>query len=182
MQIPLKITMRHLPQSDALEAKIRSKVAKLDEFYPNVTGCTVAIEEQRRHHLQGHWFNVRVVVHVPKHEIVVNRDHDEDPFVALRDAFDAASRRLEDFARLQRGDVKAHAQPLRGSVARILAGEDYGFIATDDGTEYYFSRENVVHPSFDQLGEGTEVEFIPEPAAEGMQAKRVTASKHHAPA
>lgn len=176
MQVPLQITMRHMAQSEALETRIRSKVAKLEEFYPNITGCTVAIEEQRRHHQQGRWFNVRVVVRVPEQEIVVNRDHDEDVYVALRDAFDAVIRRLEDFARLQRGEVKTHAQLLRGAVARILAEEGYGFITTDDGSEYYFSRENVIDPSFDQLQEGMEVQFIPEPAAEGMQAKRVTAT------
>jgi ribosomal subunit interface protein len=103
MQVPLKITMRHMSQSEALETRIRSKAAKLEEFHPNITGCTVTIEEQRRHQQQGHWFNVRVVVRVPDHEIVVNRDHDEDPYVALRDAFDAVTRRLEEFARLQRG-------------------------------------------------------------------------------
>ena len=41
-------------------------------------------------------------------EIAVNRDHHEDVYVALRDAFDAARRKLEDFAREQRGDVKHH--------------------------------------------------------------------------
>ena len=110
MQVPLKITMRHMAPSEALETRIRSKVTKLETFYPNITGCTVAIEEQRRHQQQGRWFNVRVVVRVPEHEVVVNRDHDEDPYVALRDAFDAVNRRLEDFARVQRGEVKAHTQ------------------------------------------------------------------------
>jgi cold shock CspA family protein len=115
---------------------------------------------------------------VPSHEIVVNRDHDEDPYVALRDAFDAVTRRLEDIARKHRGDVKAHETPLHGAVARIFADEGYGFIAAGDGTEYYFSRENVVDPSFTRLQEGDAVQFIAEPAAEGMQAKRVTAGKH----
>ena len=101
--------MRHLPQSEALEARIRERVAKLDEVHPNITGCTVTVEEQRAHHRQGRWFNVRVAVHLPEHEIVVNRDHDEDPYVALRDAFDAVTRRVEDVARRQRGDVKTHA-------------------------------------------------------------------------
>lgn len=178
MQIPLKITMRNIAQSDALETRIRSNVETLDQFHPNVTGCTVAIEEQRRHHHRGRWFNVRVAVRVPEHEIVVNRHHDEDPYVALRDAFDAAVRRLQDFARLQRGDVKAHAIPLHGVITRMVADEDYGFIETGDGNEYYFARENVVDPSFDQLREGANVQFISEPAAEGMQAKRVTAGKH----
>jgi hypothetical protein len=35
--------------------------------------------------------------------------------VALRDAFDAIRRRIEDTVRIQRGSVKAHAHP---------AGED----------------------------------------------------------
>jgi ribosomal subunit interface protein len=112
MQVPLTITMRHMPPSEALETAIRRKTAKLEEFHPNVTGCHVVIEEQRRHHQQGRWFNVRLEVHLPGHEIVVNRDHDEDPYVALRDAFDAAARRVEDAARLQRGDVKQHSTAL----------------------------------------------------------------------
>jgi ribosomal subunit interface protein len=180
MQIPLKITMRHIPQSDALEMRIRKRVEKLDEFHPNVTGCTVAVEEQRRHHHRGHWFNVRIAVRVPNHEIVINRDHDEDPYIALRDAFDALTRRLEDFTRLQRGDVKEHPTPVRGVISRIVADEDYGFIETGDGNEYYFGRDNVVDPSFDQLKEGTHVQFIAEVGAEGKQAKRVSAGKHHA--
>lgn len=178
MHVPLQITMRHMPQSEALESRIREKAAKLDAFHPNVTGCHVAVEEQRRHHQQGHWFNVRVAVRVPGHEIVVNRDHDEDPYVALRDAFDGVTRRLEDVARRQRGDVKTHETPLHGAIARIFADEGYGFIAAGDGTEFYFSRENVVDPAFSRLQEGDHVQFIAEPAAEGMQAKRVTAGKH----
>ena len=105
-----------MAQSEALEARIRQRAAKLDLFHPNVTGCHVAVEEQRRHHQQGRWFNVRVAVGVPGHEVVVNRDHDEDPYVALNDAFDAVSRRLEDIARKHRGEVKAHTAPLHGAL------------------------------------------------------------------
>jgi ribosomal subunit interface protein len=177
MHVPLQITMRHMPQSEALESRIRQKVAKLDEFHPNVTGCHVTVEEQRRHHQQGRWFNVRLAVRVPNHEIVVNRDHDEDPYVALRDAFDAASRRLEDVARIHHGDVKAHPVPVHGAVARMFSDQGYGFIEATNGAEYYFSRENVVDPSFDRLHVGDLVQFIAEPAAEGMQAKRVTARR-----
>jgi len=63
-------------------------------------------------------------------------------------------------------------------VARILAGEGCGFIVTADGRELYFSRDNVVTPPFEHLAPGTEVHFIEEPAAEGAQAKRVSA-RHH---
>jgi ribosomal subunit interface protein len=179
MQVPLKITMRHIPQSAALETRIRQNVAKLEEFHPNIIGCDVAVEEQRRHHHQGRWFKVRVALRVPNHEIVANRDHDEDVYVAVHDAFGAVTRRLEDVVRVQRGDVKKHEASRHGVVARILAAEGYGFIETEDGTAYYFSRENVVDPAFDRLGEGAEVRFIVEPAAEGMQAKRVSATRRH---
>jgi ribosome-associated translation inhibitor RaiA len=177
MKIPLKITMRQMPRSEALEARLRERAAKLDVFHPNITGCQITIEEQRRHHRQGRWFNVRLEVRVPGHGIVVNRDHHEDPYVAARDAFDAATRRLEDIARLHRRDVKTHADELYGRVTRLLVDEGYGFITARDGTEYYFGRDNVVDPSFDVLRTGTNVRFIAEAAAEGMQAKRVTAGR-----
>ncbi len=57
---------------------------------------------------KGRWFNVRIVVRVPGHELIVNRDHDEDVYVALRDAFASLTRRLEDVARRQHGEVKTH--------------------------------------------------------------------------
>jgi len=52
---------------------------------------------------------VRIDIKVPGSEIVVNRDKHEDIYVALRDAFDAAKRQVEEFGRRQRGDVKRHA-------------------------------------------------------------------------
>jgi ribosome-associated translation inhibitor RaiA len=49
---------------------------------------------------------VRIDVTVPGREIVINHDHDEDVYVALRDAFDAARRQLEDYARIRRGETR----------------------------------------------------------------------------
>ena len=180
MQTPVQITFHNVPHSDALEAHIREKTEKLEEFHPRITSCRVTVEEQRMHHQQGRHFSINIDVRVPgKKEIVVNRKHDEDVYVALRDAFDAVRRQIEDVAREKRGDVKEHAVPQHGKIARILADEGYGFIETPDGRELYFSRENVVHPSFDELGSGVEVQFIEEMAAEGPQAKRVSVGKHH---
>ena len=108
MQVPLQITIRHMSSSAALEARIRQDAAKLDDFYRGITSCHVVVEQQGRHREQGRWFNVRIVVRVPGHELIVNRDHDEDVYVALRDAFASLTRRLEDIARRQHGQVKAH--------------------------------------------------------------------------
>lgn len=179
MQVPVQITMRDIPHSDALDAHIRDKAAKLEEFHPRITSCRVSVEELRKHHRQGRHFQVRIDIRIPGKELVANRDHHEDVYVALRDAFDAAKRQLEDAAREMRGDVKQHELPRHGRVARLIAEEDYGFIVDSDGRELYFSRENVVQPDFDRLAPGVQVQFIEEMANEGPQAKRVTVGKHH---
>jgi len=109
MQNSLQITVRGMDHSDALDEHIRGKVKKLDRVYPRLMGCRVVAELEDRHKHQGKKFAVRVDITAPGKEIVVNRQHDEDVYVALRDAFDAAKRQLEDYAHIQRGDVKAHS-------------------------------------------------------------------------
>ena len=108
MQIPLQITIRDVEHSEALETHIREKANKLDEFFKHIMSCRVIVDVPHKHHQQGKQFNVRIDIGVPGSEIVVNRDHAEDVYVALRDAFDAAKRRLEDYARKVRGDIKKH--------------------------------------------------------------------------
>lgn len=108
MQIPLQITIRDIEHSEALETRIRDKAKKLDEFFEHIMSCRVVIEQPHKHHQQGKQFNVRIDIGVPGSEIVVNHDHATDVYVALRDAFDSAKRRLEDYARKIRGDVKKH--------------------------------------------------------------------------
>ena len=111
MRIPLQITVRDVQHSDALEARIREKAAKLEQFHPRIMSCRVTVEEAHKHRNQGRHFQVRLDVRVPGREIVANRDHAEDPYVALREAFDAAKRQLEELARSQRGELKAPAAP-----------------------------------------------------------------------
>jgi len=108
VQGPVQITVRHMAHSPALDASIREHAAKLDEFYQGIMACHVVVEEQGLHRQQGRSFNVRISLHVPGHELIVNRDHDEDVYVALRDAFASLTRRLEDIARRQHGQVKKH--------------------------------------------------------------------------
>jgi ribosomal subunit interface protein len=167
-----------MPRSPALEASIREKAAGLEEFHPRITRCHVTVEESGKHQHQGRRFTVRIDVRVPGREIAVTHEHHEDVFVALRDAFDAAKRQLEDVVREKRGDVKVHAVPQHGRIARLSPDEGYGFIETGDGREFYFSRENVVHPAFEHLEPGMPVQFIEEPTDGGPQAKRVSVGKH----
>jgi ribosomal subunit interface protein len=109
MQLPVQVTYRGMQSSAALDDAVREKAAKLETFHPRITSCRVVIEQPAQHKRKGSEFVVHVDLTAPGAEIAVNRDHAEDVYVALRDAFDAARRRLEDFARAQRGDVKRHA-------------------------------------------------------------------------
>jgi ribosomal subunit interface protein len=109
MQSPLKITIHGVDRSEALETRIRAKMEKLEEFFNHITSCHVVVEMPHKHHQQGSQFNVRMDIAVPGNEIVVTRDHAEDVYVALRDAFDAAKRQLTDYAQRLRRDVKNHA-------------------------------------------------------------------------
>ncbi len=111
MQVPLQIDFHDVAQSEALETRVREKAARLQAFHPRMMNCRVAIEAQHRHKHQGKHYVVRVDVRVPGREIVANRDHHEDVYVALREAFDAVRRQLEEHAQVQRGEVKARAAP-----------------------------------------------------------------------
>ncbi len=174
MQIPLQISLHGVERSDALYNAIHDKVTKLERYSDRIMSCRVVLEHDARHKHKGGPFTVRIDMKVPGREIAVTREHGADVQIALRDAFDAARRQLEDQVRAQRGDVKHHAPEVTGRVARLDAEQGIGFIVTDDGREYYFSRDNVVTPAFERLAVGTPVHFIEEVAGEGMQAKRVS--------
>jgi hypothetical protein len=65
-------------------------------------------------------YDVIIEIIVPEKEIVINQSkHDnharEDVYVSIRDAFDAAKRKLEDYARIRRGETKSHIATSRGS-------------------------------------------------------------------
>jgi ribosomal subunit interface protein len=111
MEAPLQITFRNLAASDAVEGKIRERAAKLDTYYDHIISCHVIVEAPHRHHHQGRLFHVRIDLALPGSTLVVNREPHahhahEDVLVAIRDAFDAARRQLEDYARRQRVDSK----------------------------------------------------------------------------
>lgn len=176
MHCPLQINYENLPESEALSAQIRQKADKLEQFVPHLINCIVTVGLPHRHSQQGERYFVQIDVTAPGTEIVSNKQQHEDVYVALRDAFDAAKRLLEDRVRVQRGQTKHHAAPMHGTVARLLDG--FGFIEGEDGNDYYFSSDNLVDQAFDKLAAGTPVQFLPEAAQEGWQAKRVSTGKH----
>jgi ribosomal subunit interface protein len=187
MQIPLQVTFRDIGSSPAIEADIREKVDRLERLFDRITSCRVVVEAHHRTHRKGTLYNCVVDITVPGREIAVGRvgpqDHArEDVYVAIRDAFDAASRRLEDHARRMRGDVKTHTVPQHGKVVRLFPTEGFGFVALSDGQEIYFHRNSVVEGKFAILAVGAEVRLVvaENESEQGPQASTVTPiGKHH---
>lgn len=188
MQLPLQITFRHMEPSAALEARIRQRADEFERFFDRITSCRVIVERVNRRHQQGNLFEVKIDMMIPGSELVVGREHranhaHEDPYVAVRDAFDAARRLLEDHARRRRGEGKTHAVPDHGRIVRLLPDRDCGFIETAAG-EIYFHRNSVANDAFDQLAVGAEVRFVAQEAEspDGPQASTVVPlGKHHLP-
>jgi cold shock CspA family protein len=118
-------------------------------------------------------------------DVIVDKRHSDAPehehaLVAIKHAFDAAVRQVEDAMRDLRGQVKEHQPENHGRVTKFLAGEDYGFIETPDGGEVYFHRNSVLGGAFDRLSVGCDVRFVEEVGAKGSQASTVRlVGKHH---
>ncbi|HSV28431.1 MAG TPA: ribosome-associated translation inhibitor RaiA [Candidatus Omnitrophota bacterium] len=116
MQLPLQITFHGIDHSDAVETRVREKVAKLEQFFDRITACRVAIESHHKNtsnlHHKGDAYHVRIDLTVPGSELVVKRDSDEheDVYGALKGAFQAMERQLKEYAERARGDVKSHAR------------------------------------------------------------------------
>ena len=120
MQQALQIIFRNIPPSEAVEAKVRERAQKMAKFADNIMACRVTVEAPHKHQHKGSTYQIRIDVTVPGNEIVVSRDPGlnhahENVYVAIRDAFNALRRQLEDYVKQQQGKDKQHHQNLRNS-------------------------------------------------------------------
>lgn len=178
MRLPLQITFRHVDPSPALEARIRQLASKLDRFSEHIMRCHVIVEPPAHHQHQGALYDFRIDITLPDEEIAIRHAHPadhahEDPYVALRDAFRAARRKLEDYERKRRGDVKTHTEPAHGWITELDAEHGSGRIETEDGRLIYFHRNSLIGGRFQDLTAGTEVRFAEEAGDLGPQASTV---------
>lgn len=180
MQIPLEVAFEgDLAASEAVRRRIEREVEKLERVYGRLVGCRVAVIGRSGRHRHGDLFAVHLQLSVPGGEdIFIDRnppqDHaHEDVYVAVRDAFAAARRKLQDKRRIREGVVKTHAEPPHGKVARLFPNEGYGFVEASDGREIYFHRNAVVNGGFSKLRAGAEVRFAESEGEKGAQASTV---------
>jgi len=128
-----------------------------------------------------------VDIRVPGKDLVVSKERRHDHAhevvrVAIRDAFAAAVRQLEDYARQQRGKVKRHEVPDHGTVTKLFRESGYGFVELPHGLEVYFHRNSVAGQAFDDLdiGGGVRITYVEGESDKGPQATTVVPiGKHH---
>ena len=64
-----------------------------------------------------------------------------------------------------------------GSVKKVVFERGFGFIAADDGQEYFFHRSGLDRSlDFDRLGAGERVSFEVERSDKGPRARQVRAA------
>jgi hypothetical protein len=114
-----------------LETDLAKRVRKLDTYFRPIVACHVVVGFSQRRHGAGNRYHVRIDLAVPDGRILVrheaslranaralglpklSRSDEPDPghkfaHVAIREAFDVAKRRLQDYARRHRLAVKTH--------------------------------------------------------------------------
>lgn len=181
MDVPVEIVFHNMPASPALEAEIRDRVEKLDRRYEHLVGCRVSVEQLHRRHQTGNLYEVHIEMRVPGDDIVVSREPhrarekfmDPDVGLAVRTAFKAAERRLSDYKRKQRGEVKPHDSFFAGQITQLYPAEDHGFLLTHEGTQLYFHRNSMVQRDFDALRVGDRVHFVETVGDTGPIASKV---------
>ncbi len=97
MQTTPRITLRKVAPSEALEQRIFEETEKLEQFCDQLVACRVVVDKPHHHKHKGTPFEVSVDVTMPGREFVVSHRHDEDVYVALHAAFQAARRQIRDY-------------------------------------------------------------------------------------
>ena len=191
MQFPPEIAFRGFEPDDWLKDTVRREIDRLDDYFDRIVGCRVMVELPHQRREDGNPYHVRIELSVPGRNLVVSRSpkarerERETQMTALDEAFGAMRRRLEDYTRELRGDVKRKREPAHGRVWQLYPGgapgERYGFIRTPDGSDVYFHENSLLGSDFDQVEVGAEVRFHEEQGVEGPQASTVRVLEPPAP-
>ena len=179
MQVPVQIRFHNMASSEAIEARVRERVARLERFSDGIIACRVTIEAPHKQPPRS-TVGITLDISLRGKEIVVKRElrHHEsrdDAYAVIGVAFDAAERQLEEHARMVRREVKIHGGPVYARIVRLYPEQSYGFIETPGGVDVYFHRVVVEDSAFDDLEIGSEVFYslADSEGPMGPQASRV---------
>jgi ribosome-associated translation inhibitor RaiA len=112
----IEVHFHGIEKSEAIEQRVRDKVAKLEKLSGRMTSCRVVLEATQRSALKPKVYCIKIEIGVPRQRPIVIRHErvgshaSEELTLALREAFEVASRKLDGLAskrgqrsRLERG-------------------------------------------------------------------------------
>jgi ribosomal subunit interface protein len=102
MRLPFELRQKDVALPPAMADDVRERAERLEHHCDRIMRCRVTIEGSGNHHRQGH-YGVTIDITVPGAELVVHKEEARNLDLALKVAFDAAARRLEDHSRKIRG-------------------------------------------------------------------------------
>lgn len=173
------ITFRNLDSSPLLREHILTRIAELEKYHPGIIGCDVVVEAPVKKQHTGGRFDVHLTVFVPGEDINVTRgvgrsDATEDVNLAIHKAFDAARRALKEKKRkMDAVEVKPKPPVQHGTIDRVFADEDFGFIKGDNQREVFFQRDTLTKGDWEKMAPGTRVRFDEEFGEKGYFASHV---------
>ncbi len=62
---------------------------------------------------------------------------------------------------------------MTGTIKRLMSDKGFGFIAADDGSEYFFHRSACTETDFDGIREGQAVAFSQGQGPKGPRAENI---------
>jgi ribosome-associated translation inhibitor RaiA len=104
MTTPVEVHFHGVEKSEAVEQRVREKVAKLAKHFRRMTSCRVGIEAAQRTGIRPKVYQIKIEIGVPRRSpIVVSHDRvgsnaSEELGLAIRDAFEAALRKVDGMA------------------------------------------------------------------------------------
>ena len=189
MEVPMELSFHNIQPSDAVEAAIRERVAKLEVLYDRLITVRVHVEAEMKRHRTGNIYTLHIELGVPGKDLIVSKaPHkaerkyaDPDLYTIIREAFDAAERQLKDFKAQISGDVKTHESDaqFQGQVTQLMPEADHGFLLTKEGGQLYFHRNSVLNNGFDKLKKGDLVHYVETVGDTGPTASKVRLGAEH---
>ena len=180
METQSRISFKDIDPSPAVEARIRERIEELEKVHARITACHVVVAAPHQSLHKGRTYDIRIRIEIPGAEVVVSRDtgadhSHEDIYVAIRDAFNEARRRLEDHVRITSGHrSKSHPATEHGHIDRLFADEGYGFIRAGDDDDIYFQADSLTNSSWNSLSVDDAVRFKRQTGEKGAFAVHVT--------
>jgi ribosome-associated translation inhibitor RaiA len=95
------VVFRDLKPSTAIEDRIRKHAQKLNRIHHRILSCKTIVEGSHGHHRKGPLYRVHVELNVPGRRLNARsagrHEHaHDDVYAAIRDAFAAVERQLQD--------------------------------------------------------------------------------------